>query len=64
MLQTVAEHRLTDFAANGWLSVEDRWLTPLPSYTYADQLKKGKVLDICKSPDHLSFAVTAFELAP
>ena len=56
--------RPTQFSAHNWLSVADYWQTPLPPYEYGAHLRKGRVLDICTSPDQLQFAATRFKLVP
>ncbi|MET0385136.1 MAG: hypothetical protein ABW321_04215 [Polyangiales bacterium] len=55
-------NRLDLFAVNGWLRSQTYWRTPNPGSTYGQQLKNGRMLNSCKSPDRLKFAAATFEL--
>ena len=57
-------NRPAQFSAHGWLSNAGYWQTSLPAYEYAKHLRKGRVLDTCRSPDGVEFAATLFKLAP
>jgi hypothetical protein len=53
------------FSAYKWQTQDAMWLTPLPEHaSYLDQLRDGRSLARCQSPDGLWFGASLLRLQP